>query len=46
VPFSEERGLGVIRSRELDKVPGSDGFSGRFYVPCWHMIKHDVMESF
>jgi hypothetical protein len=46
VPFSEEEVWGVIRSQELDKAPGPDGFSGRFYVACWHIIKHDLMDAF
>jgi hypothetical protein len=45
-PFTEEEVWGVIRSQELDKAPVPDGFSGRFYVACWHIIKHDVMEAF
>ncbi|XP_071677125.1 uncharacterized protein [Lolium perenne] len=30
---------------KLDKAPGLDGFSGRFYVACWPIIKKDVMEA-
>jgi hypothetical protein len=46
VPFSEEEVWGVIRSQELDKAPGPDGFTGRFYTACWPIIKADVMEAF
>lgn len=40
--FTEEEVWGVIRSQELDKAPGPDSFSGRFYVACWPIIKADV----
>jgi hypothetical protein len=30
----------------LDKAPGPDGFTGRFYASCWPIIKEDVMEAF
>jgi mannosylglycoprotein endo-beta-mannosidase len=30
----------------LDKCPGPDGFSARFFRSCWHIIKADVMEAF
>jgi mannosylglycoprotein endo-beta-mannosidase len=45
VPFMEEV-WDVIRSQELDKAPGPDGFPGRFYTLCWPIIKADVMEAF
>ncbi|KAK1677946.1 hypothetical protein QYE76_038794 [Lolium multiflorum] len=32
--------------QELDKAPGPDGFTGRFYVACWEIIKDDVMDAF
>jgi hypothetical protein len=38
--------VGVIRSHELDKAPGPDGFTCRFYASCWSIIKADVMEAF
>jgi mannosylglycoprotein endo-beta-mannosidase len=36
----------VIRSQELDKAPGPNGFTGRFYTACWPIIKADVMAAF
>jgi hypothetical protein len=36
----------VVRSQELDKVPGPDDFSARFYVACWSIIKLDMMVVF
>jgi len=27
----------------LDKAPGLDGFTGRFYKSCWSIIKGDVL---
>ncbi|KAM0913456.1 hypothetical protein ACQ4PT_012157 [Festuca glaucescens] len=44
--FTEEEIWDVVRSQELDKAPGPDGFSGRFYVACWPIIKLDVMAAF
>jgi hypothetical protein len=46
LPFSEEEVWGVIRSQELDKAPGPNGFTGRFYAACWPIIKANVMEAF
>jgi hypothetical protein len=36
----------VVKAQELDKAPGPDGFTGRFYVACWEIIKDDVMDAF
>jgi mannosylglycoprotein endo-beta-mannosidase len=33
----------AIKGMPLDKFPGSDGFSARFFVVCWDIIKVDVM---
>jgi hypothetical protein len=46
VPFTEKEVWGAIRSQELDKAPGPDGFTCHFYASCWSIIKADVMEAF
>jgi hypothetical protein len=45
-PFSVEEVWNVVKAQELDKAPGPDGFTGRFYVSCWEIIKGDVMDAF
>ena len=42
-PFSENEILEVIWVMELDKAPGSDGFSFHFYRACWNIIKIDLI---
>lgn len=44
--FTEEEIWAVVKSMELDKAPGPVGFSGRFYVVCWDIIKQDVVDVF
>jgi hypothetical protein len=44
--FSVEEVWNVVKAQELDKAPGPDGFTGRFYVACWEIIKDDVMDAF
>lgn len=29
----------------MDKAPGLDGFTGRFYATCWPIIKGDFMRA-
>jgi hypothetical protein len=29
----------------MDKAPGPDGFTGRFYKVCWDTIKKDIMAA-
>jgi hypothetical protein len=43
-PFSEKEVWDTIVSLPPDKAPGPDGFTGRFYRVCWHIIKHDFMK--
>jgi hypothetical protein len=40
--FSEEV-WNTVKNMPLDKAPGPDGFTGRFYKTYWHIIKEDVM---
>jgi len=42
-PFIEQEVWATIREMPLDKAPGPDGFTGRFYKSCWNIIKEDVM---
>jgi hypothetical protein len=42
-PFTEEEIYNVIWSMELDKAPGTDGFSIHFYRTYWEIIKIDLM---
>lgn len=42
-PISEDEVWGTIKNMPLDKSPGPDGFTGRFYRTCWSIIKQDVM---
>jgi len=43
VQFSEEEVWDTIKDMPLDKAPGPDGFTGRFYKSCWSIIKGDVL---
>lgn len=44
-PFSEEEVWATVKDLPLDKAPGPDGFTGRFYKSCWNIIKGDVMAA-
>ena len=41
--FTEAEIRDAVRAQDLDKAPGPDGFSTRFYVVCWPIIKDDVL---
>jgi hypothetical protein len=43
-PFSEEV-RDTIACLSSDKVPGPDGFTGKFYKTCWDIIKVDIMAA-
>lgn len=45
-PSSAEEILNVVRSLNPDKAPRPDGFNGKFYHICWHIIRDDVMAAF
>ena len=32
----------VLFRMNLDKAPGPDGFTVRFYISCWDIIKNDL----
>jgi hypothetical protein len=44
-PFSADEVCNTIISLPLDKAPGPDGFTGRFYKVCWSIIKIDVLAA-
>lgn len=41
-PFSEEV-WNTVKNMPQDQAPGPDGFTGRFYKTCWHIIKDHIM---
>lgn len=43
--FSAEEVLKVIKTMPLDKAPGPDVFTGRFYYVCWDIIQADFMRA-
>ena len=45
LPFSEKEVRDTIVCLPSDKAPRPDGFTGRFYRTCWHLIKADLMEA-
>lgn len=44
--FTEEEVEKVVKSMPLDKAPGPDGFTGRFFATCWEVIKEDLLRAF
>jgi hypothetical protein len=45
LPFTEKEVRDTIACLPSDKAPGLDGFTGRFYKTCWHIIKADLMAA-
>jgi hypothetical protein len=45
-PITEEEVWDAIRDLPLDKALGPDGFTGRFYMSSWSVIKTDVVRAF
>ncbi|WVZ52345.1 hypothetical protein U9M48_003417, partial [Paspalum notatum var. saurae] len=41
--FTEEEVWATITDLPMDKSPGPDGFTGRFYRSCWSVMKGDIM---
>ena len=44
-PFTHEEVENVVKGMPLDKAPGPDGFTGRFYASGWHIIRDDIMRA-
>jgi hypothetical protein len=44
--FTPEEVWDAIKGMPLDKCAGPDGFSARFFVVCWDIIKVDVTAAF
>ncbi|XP_073367720.1 uncharacterized protein [Aegilops tauschii subsp. strangulata] len=44
-PFIVQEVEKVIKCMPMDKAPGPDGFTGRFYATCWHIIREDFMRA-
>ena len=44
-PFTADEVEKVIKSMPMDKASGPDGFTGRFYASCWHVIAFDFMRA-
>jgi hypothetical protein len=45
-PFTKKEVWDTILHLPLDKAPGPDGFTGKFYRVCSEIIKVDVMAVF
>ena len=43
--FTHEEVEKVVKGMPLDKALGPDGFTGRFYASCWHIIRDDIMRA-
>jgi hypothetical protein len=44
--FTTKEVWNAIKGMPLDKCPEPDGFTSRFFVVCWDIIKVDVMAAF
>lgn len=44
-PFTEEEVEKIVKTMPMDKAPGPDGFTGRFFAFCWPIIKDDLMRA-
>jgi hypothetical protein len=42
-PVSEDEIFTAIKQFNLDKAPGTDGFTVLFYIRCWYIIKFDFI---
>jgi hypothetical protein len=44
-PFTEDEVWKTVLSLPLNKAPGPDGFTGKFYKTCWQIIKGEIMAA-
>jgi hypothetical protein len=45
LPITDDEVRSTISSLPSNRAPGSDGYTGRFYNACWHIIKADLMAA-
>jgi hypothetical protein len=45
-PLTTKEIWAVVKELPLDKAPGPDGFTGRFYRSFWSIIKRDIICAF
>lgn len=46
MPFSEQEIWAAVKESPAEKAPGPDGFKGKFFRSCWHLIKVDILRVF
>ena len=44
--FSVQEVWNAIKEMPMDKCPGPDGFTNRFFLSLWAIVKDDVMADF
>lgn len=44
--FEESEVLDCLKMCAIDKAPGPDGFTMRFFLKCWEVLKGDIMKAF
>ena len=45
-PFTMAEVWAAIIASPAEKAPGPDGFTGKFFRSCWHIIKDEIMAVF
>lgn len=43
--FEEQEVYNCLKMCAEDKAPGPDGYTLGFYIKCWEIMKHDIMEA-
>lgn len=44
--FEEQEVLTCLKMCARDKAPSPDGYTMGFFIKCWEILKHDIMETF